>query len=65
MLEVNELPEWARVMRILGADWDFIATDVTDPELGGNGERLTFAFDSRKVRFRYIAGEIVLPPTSW
>ena len=60
--EVNDLPEWARVMRILGPDWDFIATDVTDPELGGNGERLTFAFDSRKVRFRHIAGEIVLPP---
>jgi len=60
--EVNDLPEWARVMRILGPDWDFIATDVTDPELGGNGERLTFVFDSRKVRFRHIAGEIVLPP---
>jgi len=49
-------------MRILGPDWDFIATDVTDPELGGNGERLTFVFDSRKVRFRHVAGEIVLPP---
>jgi len=60
--EVNDLPEWARVMRILGPDWDFIATDVTDPELGGNGERLTFVFDSRKVRFRHVAGEIVLPP---
>ena len=60
--EVNDLPEWARVMRILGPDWDFIATDVTDPELGGNGERLTFVFDTRKVRFRHIAGEIVLPP---
>jgi hypothetical protein len=60
--EVNDLPEWARVMRILGPDWDFIATDVTDPQLGGNGERLTFVFDTRKVRFRHIAGEIVLPP---
>jgi hypothetical protein len=60
--EVNDLPEWARVMRILGPDWDFIATDVTDPELGGNGERLTFVFDARKVRFRHVAGEIVLPP---
>ena len=47
--EVNDLPEWARVIRILGPDWDFIAADVTDPELGGNGERvLTFAFDSRR-----------------
>jgi endonuclease/exonuclease/phosphatase family metal-dependent hydrolase len=59
--EVNELEEWERVMRILGPDWDYIATDVTDRRLGGNGERLAFAFDSRKVSFRHIAGEIVLP----
>jgi hypothetical protein len=60
--EVNDLPEWERVLSILGPDWGFIATDVTDTELGGNGERLTFAYDKRKVRFRNIAGEIVLPP---
>jgi endonuclease/exonuclease/phosphatase family metal-dependent hydrolase len=59
--EVNELPEWERVMDILGPDWDYIATDVTNPKLGGNGERLTFVFDRRKVRFRKVAGEIVLP----
>jgi hypothetical protein len=60
--EVNELDEWERVMRVLGPDWDYVATDVTDVKLGGNGERLTFVFDRRKVRFRNIAGEIVLPP---
>ena len=38
-------------MSILGPDWDYIATDVTDPVLGGNGERMTFAFDKRKVWF--------------
>lgn len=59
--EVNRLHEWYKVMDILGPDWDFIATDVTDPSLGGNGERLTFAFDKRKVWFQNIAGEIVLP----
>lgn len=59
--EVNEIDEWQRVMRILGPDWDWIATDVTDPGLGGNGERLTYAYDTRKVRFRNIAGELVLP----
>ena len=59
--EVNELDEWLEVMSILGPDWDFIATDVTDTRLGGNGERLTYLFDRRKVTFRNIAGEIVLP----
>jgi len=59
--EVNELPEWGEVMRILGPDWDYIATDETDKALGGNGERLTYCFDKRKVRFKNIAGEIVLP----
>ena len=48
-------------MSILGPDWDYIATDVTDPVLGGNGERMTFAFDKRKVWFQNIAGEIVFP----
>lgn len=59
--EVNELDEWLEVMSILGPEWDFIATDVTDTRLGGNGERLTYVFDRRKVTFRNIAGEIVLP----
>ncbi len=59
--EVNDLGEWKNVMRILGDDWDFIATDVTDRSLGGNGERLTYVFDTRKVSFQNIAGEIVLP----
>jgi len=60
--EVNQLPEWERVMDILGREWDYIATDVTDPKIGGNGERLTYVFDKRKVWFQNIAGEIVLPP---
>ncbi len=59
--EVNELDEWETVMDILGSGWKYIATDVTDPKLGGNGERMTFAYDSRKVWFENIAGEIVLP----
>ncbi len=59
--EVNDLEEWHVVMGLLGPHWDYIATDVTDTTLGGNGERLTFAYDRRKVRFRNIAGEIVLP----
>jgi endonuclease/exonuclease/phosphatase family metal-dependent hydrolase len=59
--EVNELYDFEKVMDILGENWDFIATDVTDPKIGGNGERLTYVFDKRKVCFQNIAGEIVLP----
>jgi exonuclease III len=58
--EVNELDEWEKVMRILGPSWDFIATDVTEGT-GGNGERLTYLYDKRKVWFQNIAGEVVLP----
>lgn len=60
--EVNELEEWETIVRILGSEWDWIATDVTDTKLGGNGERLTYVFDQRKISFQNVAGEIVLPP---
>lgn len=60
--EVNEMEEWDRLMYILGPDWDFIATGITDQGLGGNGERLTFVFDRRKVSFKKVMDEIVLPP---
>jgi endonuclease/exonuclease/phosphatase family metal-dependent hydrolase len=59
--EVNELDEWEKIVEILGPEWGWIATDVTHPSLGGNGERLTYLFDRRKVSFRNVAGEIVLP----
>ena len=58
--EINELDEWEKVMKILGPSWDWIATDVTEGS-GGNGERLTYLYDKRKVWFQNIAGEIVLP----
>ncbi len=59
--EVNELDEWSKVMKILGPSWGFVATDVADSRAGGNGERMTFVYDKRKVWFKNIAGEIVLP----
>lgn len=59
--EVNEdIGPLKRVMRILGPNWDFIVTDVTEGS-GGNGERLAYVYDRRKILFRNIAGEIVLP----
>ena len=59
--EVNEdLGPLKNVMRLLGHHWDYIATDVT-VGASGNRERMVFVYDKRKVRFRNIAGEIVLP----
>lgn len=60
--EVNQLSAWQKVMDVLGPEWGFIASDVTHEEIGGNDERLTYLYDRRKVSFRNVAGEIVLPP---
>lgn len=55
----DDLTAIHKLMRILGSRWDFIATDTV---LGtsGNYERLAFLYDSSKVSFTGIAGEIVL-----
>lgn len=59
--EVNkDLRPWERVMRLLGPSWRYIATDLTEGR-SGNGERIVFVYDSNKVSFENIAGEIVLP----
>lgn len=60
--EVREdLSALDRVVSILGRrQWDYIVTDVTEGT-SGNGERMAFLYDTRKVTFRGIAGEIVLP----
>lgn len=57
----DDLTDLTTLMRILGPDWDYIVTDVTEGA-SGNGERLAFVYDRRKVLFRKIAGEVVLPP---
>lgn len=41
---------------MLGPHWDYIVTDQS-----GNEERLAFLYDKRKILFRHVAGEIVLP----
>ncbi|UCE26822.1 MAG: endonuclease/exonuclease/phosphatase family protein [Candidatus Coatesbacteria bacterium] len=61
--EVNEdLRDLKKVMGYLGHEWDFIATDITEGR-SGNRERMTFVYDTRKVSFQNVAGEIVLPET--
>ncbi len=55
--EINrDLSALEKIMRILGREWDYIATDTS-----GNDERMVFVYNTEKVWFRKIAGEIVLP----
>ncbi len=50
-----------KLMDILGSNWSVIFTDVTEG-VKGNGERMAFVYDKRKVRFGGLMGELVLPP---
>lgn len=60
--EVKEdLSALKKLMSILGGYWEYTFTDVTAGKQG-NGERLAFVFDTRKVKFGGLAGEMVLPP---
>lgn len=57
----QDLGPLEHLMSVLGYQYDYIFTDVTHSSLGGNKERLGFIYDKDKVRFKGIAGEIVLP----
>ncbi|MEZ5016538.1 MAG: endonuclease/exonuclease/phosphatase family protein [Flavipsychrobacter sp.] len=50
-----------KVMRILGNHWDYLVSDITEGSRG-NGERMAYIYDKRKVQFTSVAGEIVIPP---
>lgn len=47
-------------LKLLGPAWGMILTDVTRGQ-AGNGERLAFLFDTRRVRLSGLACELVLP----
>ncbi len=60
--EVNEnLRALEKVKTILGFSWKVIFSDTTEGS-SGNNERLAFLYDSRKLSFTGLAGEIVVPP---
>ena len=60
--EVNEnLYGLNRVMKVLGDAWKVIYSDTTEGN-SGNDERLAFLYDTRKLTFTGLAGEIVIPP---
>ncbi len=57
----DDLKALNEVVKILGGWWRYIVTDVTEGKRG-NKERMAFIFDSRKIRFDGLAGEVVIPP---
>ncbi|MEM6464575.1 MAG: endonuclease/exonuclease/phosphatase family protein [Pseudomonadota bacterium] len=60
--EVREkLDALVKVCDLMGADWRFIVSDVSEGK-PGNRERMAFVYDSCKVTFTGLAGEIVMPP---
>jgi hypothetical protein len=51
------------LLECLGPRWKPTFTDVTEGE-AGNGERLTFLYDSERVQPSGLMGEMVLPPVA-
>jgi exonuclease III len=61
--EINQdVTAFKKIMKILGPNYNYFMTDITEGH-SGNGERMAFIYDQKKVLFRNIAGEIVLPGT--
>lgn len=59
--EVNrDLEPLRRLLYLLGPNWDYIVTGVTEGP-SGNEERMAFLFDRNRVRFTNLAGQVVLP----
>ncbi len=48
------------MLKLLGDNWSFTLTDVTEGS-AGNGERMAFVFDTRRVKLSGLAGELVVP----
>ena len=56
----KDLAPLKRLVKLLGPNWDYFVTDISagDP---GNSERMAFVYNTNKVLFRNLIGEIVLP----
>src|SRR3954452_24549780 len=57
----SDLKALEQLLDTLGGHWAYLVSDVTEGS-AGNRERLAFLYDTTKVRFLGIAGELVLPP---
>jgi endonuclease/exonuclease/phosphatase family metal-dependent hydrolase len=59
--EVRSLVALHHLLDRLDSHWSYLVSDVTEGK-AGNQERLAYLYDTRKVRFLGMAGELVLPP---
>ncbi|MCD4674011.1 MAG: endonuclease/exonuclease/phosphatase family protein [Anaerolineaceae bacterium] len=57
----RDLRALKKLCAILGGHWKYLITDITEGSRG-NDERMAFLYDTRKVSFGGLAGELVLPP---
>lgn len=58
--EVHQnMEDLKKLLYYVGYWWDYLVTDVT-PGQAGNEERMAFLYDTRKIRFDHLAGEVVL-----
>lgn len=55
----SQLDDLFKVLKILGSNWSYIITDITEGD-DGNRERFAYIYDERKVRPSGLSGEIVL-----
>ena len=55
----SDLKPLKRLVKLLGPNWDYFVSDVSTHK-GGNTERLAFVYNTNKVFFRNLIGEIVL-----
>lgn len=55
----SNLAPLRRLKNLLGPNWDFFVSDVSTHK-GGNNERMAFLYNTDRVLFRNLIGEIVL-----
>lgn len=59
----SDLEPLRRLVKLLGPNWDFFVSDISIHK-GGNNERMAFVYNTNRVFFRNLIGEIVLPKES-
>ena len=58
--EVKDLAAMDRLIKLLGPNWRYFVNDSTGGGRG-NHERMAFVYNTNKLRFRNLIGELVLP----
>lgn len=57
----GDLGPLEHLRKLLGPNWDYFVSDVST-HTGGNGERMAFIYNTNRVVFRRLIGEIVIDP---